>query len=79
MASSIITRGSSTLEAFTSRAQPKVTVDLQGQTEGLVNTYTTGDRIEGTATITVDRDVRFDDVEITFEGMSICCLSLSPF
>ncbi|PLB50121.1 hypothetical protein P170DRAFT_404881 [Aspergillus steynii IBT 23096] len=70
MASSIITRGSSTLEAFTSRAQPKVTVDLQGQTEGLVNTYTTGDRIEGTATITVDRDVRFDDVEITFEGTS---------
>lgn len=70
MASSFVTRTSSTLEAFTSRAQPKVTVDLQGQTEGLVNAYTTGDRIEGTATVTVDRDVRFDEVEITFEGMS---------
>lgn len=76
MASSFVTRSSSTLEAFTSRAQPKVTVDLEGQTEGLVNTYTTGDCIEGTVTITVDRDVRFDEVEITFEGMpcpSILC------
>ncbi|KAH8435282.1 arrestin (or S-antigen), N-terminal domain protein [Aspergillus melleus] len=70
MASSFVTRTSSTLEAFTSRAQPKVTVDLQGQTEGLVSAYTTGDRIEGTATVTVDRDVRFDEVEITFEGTS---------
>lgn len=76
MASSFVTRSSSTLEALTSRAKPKVTVNLQGETDGLVSTYTTGDRIEGTATITVDRDVRFDEVEITFEGM-FKCMSVS--
>ncbi|KAL5355114.1 hypothetical protein BJX96DRAFT_140721 [Aspergillus floccosus] len=70
MASSIITGASSSLEPFTSRARPKVTIDLDGQKNGLVNSYTTGDCIQGTVTITADHDIRFDDVDITFEGTS---------
>ncbi|KAE8348717.1 hypothetical protein BDV28DRAFT_80050 [Aspergillus coremiiformis] len=69
MTSSFVTRGSSTLESLT-HGRPKVDINLVGQTDGLVNSYTTKDRIEGTAVITVDRDTRFDDVEITFEGTS---------
>ncbi|GMG01217.1 unnamed protein product [Aspergillus oryzae] len=64
---SFVTRSSSTLESLT-QSRPKVNIELAGQTEGLVNSYTTKDRIEGTAVITVDHDTRFDEVEITFEG-----------
>ncbi|KAG2417995.1 hypothetical protein HFD88_001095 [Aspergillus terreus] len=70
MASSIITGASSSLEQFTSRARPKISIDLDGQQTGLVNSYTTGDCIQGTVTITADHDIRFDDVDITFEGTS---------
>ncbi|KAE8417719.1 hypothetical protein BDV36DRAFT_256232 [Aspergillus pseudocaelatus] len=66
---SFVTRSSSTLESLT-QSRPKVDIELTGQTEGFVSSYTTKDRIEGTAVITVDRDTRFDDVEITFEGTS---------
>ncbi|KNG87559.1 arrestin (or S-antigen), N-terminal domain protein [Aspergillus nomiae NRRL 13137] len=66
---SFVTRSSSTLESLT-QSRPKVDIELSGQTEGLVSSYTTKDRIEGTAVITVDRDTRFDEVEITFEGTS---------
>ncbi|KAE8162168.1 hypothetical protein BDV40DRAFT_265761 [Aspergillus tamarii] len=66
---SFVTRSSSTLESLT-QSRPKIDIELTGQTEGLVSSYTTKDRIEGTAVITVDRDTRFDDVEISFEGTS---------
>ncbi|KAF7178353.1 hypothetical protein CNMCM7691_007043 [Aspergillus felis] len=68
MAASIITRGSSSLESLTGRSRPKIQIDLANQTEGLVSSYTTKDHIEGTVTIKVDHDTRFEDVEITFEG-----------
>lgn len=68
MAASIITRGSSSLESLTGRSRPKIQIELVNQTEGLVNSYTTKDHIEGTVTIRVDHDTRFEDVEITFEG-----------
>lgn len=67
---SFVTRSSSTLESLT-QSRPKIDIELTGQTEGLVSSYTTKDRIEGTAVITVDRDTRFDDVEISFEGKKI--------
>lgn len=53
------------------RSRPKITVDLANQKPNLVNSYTTGDRIDGTATISVDHDIRFDDIDITFEGISL--------
>lgn len=51
------------------RSRPRITIDLANQKPNLVNSYTTGDRIDGTATISVDHDIRFDDIDITFEGI----------
>lgn len=68
VATSIISRTSESLDVFTRRSQPKIDINLQGQTPGLVNSYTTGDQIEGTATITVEHETRFDEVEIVLQG-----------
>lgn len=73
-ATSVVSRGSETLDVFTRRCQPKIQLDLVGQKAGLVNSYTTGDQIEGTATITVDQETRFDDIEIVFQGMNLVAL-----
>lgn len=69
MPSSLSTRGSSSLEAITHYARPKINIELSNQADGLVKSYTSKDRIEGIATVTVDRDTRFDEIDITFEGM----------
>lgn len=58
------------------RRRPKIQIALKNQQPNLVNTYTTGDRIDGTATITVDHDIPFDHLDITFEGSP--SLSISP-
>lgn len=68
VATSVISRTSESLDVFTRRSQPKIDINLQGQTPGLVNSYTTGDQIEGTATITVEHETRFDEVEIVLQG-----------
>lgn len=67
-APSIITRGSDALDSFTRRSRPRVAINLDGQKDGFVNSYTTLDAIKGTVTVTVDHDTRFDDIEIAFEG-----------
>lgn len=59
---------SDAFESLTRRARPKISIELAGQQEGLVSSYTTGDSIQGTVEITVDQDVAFDAVTITFEG-----------
>ncbi|KAJ5769812.1 uncharacterized protein N7511_001863 [Penicillium nucicola] len=69
-ATSIISSGSETLDAWTRRSPPKVMIDLAGQKSGMVNSYTTGESIDGTVTISSDHDTRFDEIEIIFEGMS---------
>ncbi|KAJ6095086.1 hypothetical protein N7467_002599 [Penicillium canescens] len=69
-ATSIISSGSETLDAWTRRSPPKIRIDLSGQKPGLVNSYTTAESIDGTATITVEQDTRFDGIEIIFEGTS---------
>lgn len=50
---------------FEFRRRPRIQIDLD---QPSVYTYTTGDRIDGTVTVSVDYDVPFDDLEITFEG-----------
>lgn len=50
------------------RRRPKIQILFKDQKPNLVNAYTTGDRIDGTATITVDHDIPFDNIDITFEG-----------
>lgn len=57
------------MESITKLSRPKVSIDLVGQGSGPIITYTTWDRIEGTVSIEVDHDTRFDDVEIAFEGL----------
>lgn len=68
MATSIMSRGSEGLDVFARRSTPKIDIDLEGQKPGLVNSYTTGDYIEGTAKITVDQETRFDEIEIILQG-----------
>lgn len=51
---------------FDFRRRPRIQIDLD---QPSVYTYTTGDRIDGTVSVTVDQEVPFDDIEITFEGM----------
>jgi hypothetical protein len=70
VATSVISRGSESLDVFTRRSQPKIQINLLGQTPGLVNSYTTGDQIEGTVTVTVEHETRFDEVEIVLQGRS---------
>lgn len=55
--------------SLTRRSRPKVGIDLVNQRDGLVASYTTGDKIEGEVTISTEQDTPFDDVDITFEGM----------
>ncbi|KAJ5579390.1 hypothetical protein N7450_008257 [Penicillium hetheringtonii] len=70
VATSVISRGSETLDVFTRRSQPKIEIDLVGQKPGLVNSYTTGDHIEGTVSVTVEHETRFDEIEIALQGVS---------
>lgn len=70
-ATSMISRGSETLDIFTRRSQPKIELNLVGQKPGLVNSYTTGDQIEGTAIITVNQETRFDEIEIVLQGTTL--------
>ncbi|KAJ6014842.1 hypothetical protein N7540_009433 [Penicillium herquei] len=70
MATSIISRGSDTLDIWPRRTAPKVDIDLAGQKPGMVNSYTNGDRVEGVANITVDHETRFDEIEINLQGNS---------
>ncbi|KAJ5981099.1 hypothetical protein N7481_008397 [Penicillium waksmanii] len=67
VAASIISRGSDTLNVFTRRSQPNIDINLVGQKPGLVSSYTTGDHIEGTVTVTVEHETRFNEVEIVLQ------------
>jgi hypothetical protein len=69
-ATSIISSGSDKLDAWTRRSQPKIEIHLAGQKPGHVNSYTTGESIDGSITVTVDHETRFDEIEIAFEGTS---------
>ncbi|CAG8197933.1 unnamed protein product [Penicillium olsonii] len=69
-ATSILSSGSEKLDAWTRRAQPKVEIDLAGQKQGHVNSYTTGESVEGIVNITAEHDTRFEVVEIVLEGRS---------
>ena len=68
-ATSILSSGSEKLDAWTRRAQPKVEIDLAGQKQGHVNSYTTGESVEGIVNITAEHDTRFEEVEIVLEGI----------
>ncbi|KAF9248489.1 hypothetical protein DTO013E5_6274 [Penicillium roqueforti] len=69
-ATSIISSGSDRLDAWTRRSKPKIEIYLAGQKPGHVNSYTTAESIDGTITVTVEHETRFDEIEILFEGVS---------
>ncbi|CAI7661507.1 hypothetical protein PCG10_004702 [Penicillium crustosum] len=69
-ATSIISSGSDRLDAWTRRSQPKIEINITGQKPGHVNSYTTGESIDGSITVTVEHDTRFEEVEIVFEGVA---------
>jgi hypothetical protein len=69
MAASIITRGSRTVDVLNPYARPNVTVELARQKDpSMICTYTTGDRIEGTVTVTAAHLISFDEIDIKLEG-----------
>ncbi|PYH77115.1 hypothetical protein BO82DRAFT_368743 [Aspergillus uvarum CBS 121591] len=51
------------------RKSVNISIDLVGEQGNTINTYTTSDHISGTAAITVEHDVDFDHLNITFEGI----------
>lgn len=69
MAASIISRGSGAVDVLYPYARPQVKIDLNGQVDNLIKSYTTGDSIEGTVTITASHLISFDAIEIQLEGM----------
>ncbi|KAJ5884707.1 hypothetical protein N7495_009217 [Penicillium taxi] len=79
--SSTITRGTSSLNIWAQRSKPKVDISFVEQRPNLVNSYTTGDHIEGTATITVEYETRFDEVEIVLQGrimqFNVQCINIT--
>jgi hypothetical protein len=67
---STLSSGAEKLDAWTRRSQINIDIGLAGQQPGHVNSYTTADKIEGTVTISVEHETRFDEIEIVFEGMT---------
>ncbi|KAL3472149.1 hypothetical protein BJX99DRAFT_262563 [Aspergillus californicus] len=67
---SILSRGSRVVDVLSPYARPTVNIDLDAQPGNIsvVNTYTTGDRIEGSVTITASHLISFDEVDIRLEG-----------
>ncbi|KAE8156795.1 hypothetical protein BDV40DRAFT_309312 [Aspergillus tamarii] len=52
------------------RPSPTVTIELDKNTYGPENTFTTFDRIQGTVIITVDSETPLENISITFEGIA---------
>lgn len=51
-----------------SHLRPKVKIDLIGQRHGALVSFTSLDRVEGRAIVTVSQDTPFDEISISFEG-----------
>ncbi|KAL2814567.1 hypothetical protein BDW59DRAFT_154299 [Aspergillus cavernicola] len=68
MSASILSRGSRAVDVLSPFARPNVQIELAGQTNSVVKAYTTGDRIEGTVTVTASHLISFDEIDIKLEG-----------
>jgi hypothetical protein len=76
-ASSLSSRGTSPLDLFYRRSRPVIGIELDGQQDGFVSSYTTLDKVQGEVTLTSEYDMSFDELAITFEGMKKTVLSHS--
>ncbi|KAJ5419292.1 uncharacterized protein N7487_002842 [Penicillium crustosum] len=59
-------------------SQPKIEIQLVGQQPRIVNSYTTGDQIDGTVIITVEQETPLDDVQIVLQGSSHTTINHVP-
>jgi hypothetical protein len=56
--------------SFTKRTRPIIDIQLNDQQDTYVSSYSTLDKIEGTVIINTPSDLKFDDIIITFEGIT---------
>lgn len=68
VAPSTTSQGTSPLDLFYRKSKPVIGIELEGQKDGFVSSYTTSDKIQGVVTVTSEYDMRFDNISITFEG-----------
>ncbi|KAL4808204.1 hypothetical protein BDV18DRAFT_134451 [Aspergillus unguis] len=68
MSASLLTHGSRAADVLYQHARPRVDISLAGETDLLTKSFTTGDRIEGTVTISAGHLISFDEVTIYLEG-----------
>ena len=69
MATSSFLGRADAFDILDTRARPKLSIQLAGQDQAVSGCYTTGDRIKGEVIIVADRDIQFENVEITFQGI----------
>ncbi|KAB8275242.1 hypothetical protein BDV30DRAFT_225283 [Aspergillus minisclerotigenes] len=60
------------------RSRPQVTVNLDDQKDGVVNSYTTGDEINGNVTVTVSEDVMIGALQIIFRSIGTSETTIQP-
>ncbi|RAH44253.1 uncharacterized protein BO95DRAFT_483369 [Aspergillus brunneoviolaceus CBS 621.78] len=57
------------IQELWARKSVNISINLVGEQGNTIKTYTNSDQINGTAAITVEHDVDFDHLNITFEGV----------
>lgn len=62
--------GRPSFSSFTKRTRPVIDIHLNDQQDTYVSSYTTLDKIEGSVLINSPGDLKFDDIVITFEGIT---------
>ncbi|KAL4973600.1 hypothetical protein BDW66DRAFT_100477 [Aspergillus desertorum] len=68
MSASLLTVGSKAADVLYPFASPQIQIELAGETNRVSRAYTTGDRIEGTVTVTANNLISFDEIDIQLEG-----------
>ncbi|KAJ0425097.1 hypothetical protein BJY00DRAFT_274751 [Aspergillus carlsbadensis] len=69
MAASILSTGTRAVDVLSPFGRPHIRIDFAHQRDGnLAPSFTTGDRIEGTVTISAAHLISFDEVDIKLEG-----------
>jgi hypothetical protein len=69
MSASLLTAGTRAADVLYPFASPQIKIELARETDSATRAYTTGDRIEGTVTVTANHLISFDEIDIQLEGM----------
>ncbi|CBF81883.1 hypothetical protein AN5453.2 [Aspergillus nidulans FGSC A4] len=68
MSASLLSAGTRAADVLYPFASPQIKIELASETGSAARAYTTGDRIEGTVTVTANHLISFDEVNIQLEG-----------